>query len=268
MTGTHVTIPADLLAEIRDDLEVGAPASLRWKPKITDGADDVLILHSDNPYAVGAVDASLDADEPWPWPHLMTSVDGIGPVWAEAWAPVGEIRHGTMPRVGDRVLVLDAPLAWLRGKVGVVRPVVQAPGVVVDGSEDRFMIYRWAVLPPAQPTPSEASTPDSPHEDAQPSPARPWRLGQAWAAHDGPLVTIAEEGTGPADKQGRRRDDRLVGAMGREDAERVVAAVNALRDLKAWLATERDEWRRLDRADPRGDVVAHVLDHISDLEAR
>jgi hypothetical protein len=68
---------------------------------------------------------------------------------------------------------------------------------------------------------------------------RRWRLGQAWAAHDGPLVTIAEEGAGPADKHGRRPDDRLVGAMGREDAERVVAAVNHTRGDAEALRTLR-----------------------------
>lgn len=56
---------------------------------------------------------------------------------------------------------------------------------------------------------------------------RIWRLGASWAAHEGPLVTIVEQGIEQADSNGRRTDDRLVAAMGREDAERVIRAVNA-----------------------------------------
>lgn len=62
-------------------------------------------------------------------------------------------------------------------------------------------------------------------------PDRPWRLGRRWDAHGGSMVTIVEVGTGPADEHGHRDGDRLIGALARADAERVVAAVNHRHDV-------------------------------------
>jgi hypothetical protein len=80
---------------------------------------------------------------------------------------------------------------------------------------------------------------------------RRWRIGASWASKDpaaSPLVTIAEyDPAEPADEQGRRKSDRLVGSLLREDAERAVAAVNdnrleAVRDMlgSLWLYVD---WR-------------------------
>jgi hypothetical protein len=96
---------------------------------------------------------------------------------------------------------------------------------------------------------------------------RPWRLGASWSSRNeqdpsaSPLVTIVEQGTGEPDEHGRRADDRLVGALGREDAERVVVCVNEcsalhagherllkqverLQDESEQLRAENDQWRR------------------------
>jgi hypothetical protein len=53
------------------------------------------------------------------------------------------------------------------------------------------------------------------------------RLGASWAAHDGLLVTVVEIGQAEPTPDGRRADDRLIAAMLRQDAERVIRAVNA-----------------------------------------
>jgi hypothetical protein len=53
-----------------------------------------------------------------------------------------------------------------------------------------------------------------------------WRVGQCWSAKGG-LTTVVEVGRQPADEQGRRPDDRLVGVMETPELARfVVAAVN------------------------------------------
>lgn len=71
---------------------------------------------------------------------------------------------------------------------------------------------------------------------------RPWRIGQAWGSKPGAdLVTLAEQGTGEPDEQGRRRDDRLIGAVSPADARVILAAVNERRGLREWLAGERDK---------------------------
>jgi hypothetical protein len=71
----------------------------------------------------------------------------------------------------------------------------------------------------------------------------PWRLGASWSAKDparSPLVTLVEfDPAEAADEQGRRASDRLVGCLGREDAERAVAAVNALPQHAAALREMR-----------------------------
>lgn len=59
--------------------------------------------------------------------------------------------------------------------------------------------------------------------------SRLWRLGASAAARNGALCTIWEyDPAEDPDEQGRRPSDRLAGALGREDAERAVTAVNAL----------------------------------------
>jgi hypothetical protein len=71
---------------------------------------------------------------------------------------------------------------------------------------------------------------------------RRWRQGQSWSAKDpakSPLVTIIEDGVGEPDERGHRADDRLVGAVGREDAALIVAAVNALPQHAAALREMR-----------------------------
>jgi hypothetical protein len=77
---------------------------------------------------------------------------------------------------------------------------------------------------------------------------RRWRIGASTAAKPGPNDSIWEyDPAEPADEQGRRKSDRLVGSLLREDAERAVAAVNdnrldAVRDMlgELWLYVD---WR-------------------------
>jgi hypothetical protein len=68
-------------------------------------------------------------------------------------------------------------------------------------------------------------------------PDRPWRLGARWAAHDGPMVTIAETGTGPPDEQGRRDDDRLIGALPPGAAALAVRLANERPELRPAIET-------------------------------
>jgi hypothetical protein len=70
-------------------------------------------------------------------------------------------------------------------------------------------------------------------------PRRRWRIGASAAAKPGPNDSIWEyDPAEPADEQGRRPSDRLVGSLLREDAERAVAAVN-------FAQPAHDEIRRL-----------------------
>jgi hypothetical protein len=89
---------------------------------------------------------------------------------------------------------------------------------------------------------------------------RRWRTGISWGAAASQMATLVEEGTGEPDEDGRRPDDRLVGALPADDAELVVDAVNARSagiDTKRWaLREELDDadaatikaWRERDDA--------------------
>lgn len=59
---------------------------------------------------------------------------------------------------------------------------------------------------------------------------RPLRPGAAWSAHGG-MTTVVLTGVGPADGQGRRPDDELVGLMKTPElAALVCRAVNGFAD--------------------------------------
>jgi hypothetical protein len=75
---------------------------------------------------------------------------------------------------------------------------------------------------------------------ADPDPLTPhrWRLGQAWSAKPGPrYVTVAENGTGEPDGQGRRDDDRLIGALPPDAAALAVQLANERPELRPAIET-------------------------------
>jgi hypothetical protein len=93
---------------------------------------------------------------------------------------------------------------------------------------------------------------------------RLWRTGISWGAAGGQMATLVEQGTGDPDEDGRRPDDRLVGALPADDAALVVDAVNA---RSAGIDTQRWALREdLDDADAatikawreRDDALAEV----------
>jgi hypothetical protein len=75
------------------------------------------------------------------------------------------------------------------------------------------------------------------HEFPLPDPIPPgrWRTGTHWHAASGALATIVEAGAGDPHPDGRRDDDRLIGAIPAEDAARAVEAVNRVERYRARL---------------------------------
>jgi hypothetical protein len=240
----HVTIPDALRAEIAADLEAGGDRARRWQPQTT---GPLLLLASDGVDLVPGERVEMQFDH---GPAcLFTEGASVGVAvpgfWLRhAWAPIGGVDDGPLPDLDDRVVVL-ANLTTIdrTGRMGTVEYVeIDERRVGVGLSDGDYILgTRWAILPPEIPAEVHALRSDLDKAldistglaeiIGQPatSPTRPWRLGQAWSAHDGPMVTIAETGTGPADQRGRRPDDRLIGAMLRVDAQRVVDAVNHTR---------------------------------------
>ena len=70
-------------------------------------------------------------------------------------------------------------------------------------------------------------------EETDREPNRPrLRMGASWSRKGG-MATVIAEGTGPADEQGRRPRDRLIGVMADPEwAALVVRAVNALEESR------------------------------------
>jgi hypothetical protein len=88
---------------------------------------------------------------------------------------------------------------------------------------------------------------------------RLWRIGASTAARPGPNDSIWEyDPAEPADEQGRRPSDRLVGSLLREDAERAVVCVAADVEggLKAYIDEKND--RLLELAQRNVELAAEV----------
>jgi hypothetical protein len=184
----QITIPTDLLAEVRADLEAGGDRAKRWRPYVATGTHVwVLAAWDDVQGLAGRIARSVM--EPIESTGLGVEARGGIRGLAIAWAPIGDDVGGYRPTEGDWVSVLtdeggDCPEPW----TGHITHAPPGPGPVgavmaADGhlALQEAVVHKWAILSPAQPTPGEASTPDKPHEAAEASPDAippgPWRVG-------------------------------------------------------------------------------------------
>jgi hypothetical protein len=164
----QITIPTDLLAEVRADLEAGGDRAKRWRPAPPEHRfGGVLVLQG------GDRGAGLDAAGWVGEVRGMSTVDGYPNVvevavllpgeWfadATGWALVGDVDTGPRPVEGDRIAVLtdeggDCPEPWI-GHVTYAPPgigVVMAT-MATDGhlAAQEAAVSRWAILPPEIPT--------------------------------------------------------------------------------------------------------------------